>query len=222
MTLPNKRVWLICALVVLALAAVAVLQLTGVIHLPFLAWLSGGVREAAEDGPKVIPSESIDPPAATEYLQAAGTIADKIPAQSSPSVRTEAQAIQDLADRGFDQYPVTTSYAMDGGLGEEAAASEASDASHPLYQTFYASGDNALWSIQQVNGQVTANPVTYNAEAGWDVAHIVSERETVYTYDGAANQFYEIVPAPAELIVKVVDRIDAGTLDALDAWEVDH
>ena len=56
------------------LPAVAVLQLTGVIHLPFLAWLSGGVREAAEDGPKVIPSESIDPPAATEYLQAQGVL----------------------------------------------------------------------------------------------------------------------------------------------------
>lgn len=67
-----------------------------------------------------------------------------------------------------------------------------------------------------------ANPVTYNTESGRDVQLLISETETVTSYDSAKNKFYVIIPGESEAIVKTVGRIDAETLDKLTVEVIDE
>ena len=45
---------------------------------------------------------------------------------------------------------------------------------------------------------------------------------TVMSYDGTTNRFYETIPNKSSLIVKTVDRIDAETLENLTIGAIDE
>lgn len=132
----------------------------------------------------------------------------------SEKIQSEKQAVESISERGFEQYPVTYDYSIDGKyLDTNEAKSE--NEQHPIYQTYYTSSNNELWTIISINGSVIANPVSYNMESERGVQFIVSESNVITGFDSSKNMFYETIPKESELIVYVVDKIDAETLDAL-------
>lgn len=211
---PKMKIILICAAVLVVVFAA--LLLLGVVRFG-----DGMLREGSTKGPSEIPPDKLERPSAEEHMAELGTITDRIPAKSSGTLHSEAEAAKNFADRGFAQNPVTASNTIDGEYTGKKEISASSMAKHPYYETIYTTPDNAVWSITETNGQMTAFPLTYNASGRWSVRHIVAESETVYSYDSASNQFYMLAPDGSGMILRRIDRIDAQTLDALTESEVD-
>ena len=161
-------------------------------------------------------NEKIDPIDVEEYYKERAEIVDAYDVATSVNVQSERQAIDDLSDRGFEQYAVIYEYSIDGEYVEEQEALKTKKKKkHPIYQTYYISAADELWTIMVINGSVIANPVSYNMESERGVQLIVSESNVITGYDSANNMFYETIPKESELIVYVVDKIDAATLDTL-------
>ena len=51
---------------------------------------------------------------------------------------------------------------------------------------------------------------------------LISDSETIVSYDNATNKFYETIPSESALKLIVVDQIDAATLDNLTIGEIDQ
>ncbi len=172
--------------------------------------------------PEFISNTELARPDTRTMLEEAGTIVSETRLSASQTAQTEAEAYRDLADRGFTQAPITTSYAADGSYTEEKEISAQSGERHPTYQTLYMTGDGVIWSILSINGSVTANPLSFNDGEHWDVMHLLSETGLCVQYDSAATTFFEILPDPSALRVKPVSRIDAALLESMTAEEVDR
>ena len=66
-----------------------------------------------------------------------------------------------------------------------------------------------------------ANPVTYNLQSKLDAQVIISENESVVSYDSTTNMFYETIPDKSALIVKRLKQIDAESLGKLNNEGID-
>ena len=154
-----------------------------------------------------------------EQLQGSQVIS-VTPANESPNIETEDQVAQVLSARGFDGKTATTDYDMDGNLQDTTQISGGSS-EHPTYDLEYISSSGDLWTIMVYNGQVMANPVTYNVNSSNSVQTIISESQSVTSYDGETNTFYLTIPTSSQLIVKTVPQIDAKTLDSLTSEGID-
>lgn len=66
-----------------------------------------------------------------------------------------------------------------------------------------------------------AYPVSYNMQSSSNVQVMISEKDTVMSYDSRTGKFYETIPKESELIVKKVGRIDAETIENLMDGEID-
>lgn len=207
-------------LLLTAVLVVTLLQLFGAIRLPFLG---GGSDDAAlrDDGPRVIPEDTLERPDPVEYLTQTGRIVKSTDAAAA-TLLTEEEACRSFRERGFTAAPVVAVYAEDGTCQEAAPVDEHGTARHPYYQAYYQTPNGDLWSVAVINGVFVAEPITYNDTGSWTVPHLVSENARIQEYDGASNTFFEIDPDPAKLVVKVVSDVDALTLDNLDEWEVDQ
>lgn len=158
---------------------------------------------------------------ADSYFQNNSSIVSEIEADFSDNVHTEAETYSNLAGRGFTEYPIETEYSMTGEHYEPEVISDTSTSKHPYYQTSYVASNGDVWTIFEINGVVMANPVSYNVQSERDVQLIISESETVTSYDNRTNKFYETIPNESELSVKAVSRIDAETLENLTFGEID-
>ena len=154
------------------------------------------------------------------YFSQRGTLIRKIPAAGSNRIHTEREVIDQMDARGFSRYSVTAGYDLDGTVYSETPVSDGSDSKHPIYTTYYVARNGDIWILNDVNGTVTANPVSYNLDPELDVQVIIAETDTIMSYDSHSGLFYETIPDPARLIVKKVDRIDAETLEKLNKAEV--
>jgi len=137
----------------------------------------------------------------------------------SDNVLTESKAIDILTERGFTDYPVTFDYSI---LGEynDGEASEDSNVKHPMYQTYYVSTTGDLWTIFVINGNVFANPASFNLESEFDAQLLISESEQLTSYNDETNKFYVTIPKENAVIVKVVEKIDSETLNSLTREEI--
>ena len=54
---------------------------------------------------------------------------------------------------------------------------------HPIYQTYYTSVNNEVWTIIVINGSFIANPVSYNAQSERGAQLIVAESIVITGYD---------------------------------------
>lgn len=152
---------------------------------------------------------------AKEYYASSGELQDTIPVEESVAVQSESEVTETLRERGFTDIPITTEYTSDGAMIEAKEVGESGEM-HPYYQTYYVSDTGEVWTIQVMSGSVIANPVRYNMESNpHGVQLILSESEVITCYDSVTNSFYETIPKESELIVKVVDHIDAATLNSL-------
>ena len=154
-------------------------------------------------------------------LKEMGEVLSHVSADRSKSNVTGKEAVSISKDRGFQDSPIQAEYTMDGEyLGEELT--EDTDAQSPFYETYYTDTNGEIWTIDIVNGRITAYPVTYNKEGDHKTTIIFSETETLYSYDSVSNTFFEFDPDGSVLKVVVIDRIDAKTLDSITKDEMDR
>ena len=182
---------------------------------------SSNVVERKETPSEYILSDTIERPDALEALKEIGMVTSWSSLSSSENVQSEAEAYKELTKRGFTQAPITTVYSSDGTYMEETEISASSKEVHPEYQTLYISMSGVIWSIQLVNGTVIANPLSLNTGDYWETIHFLSENGMLFQYDSATKAFIGVLPEPSEMHVRTVERIDAATLDAITAEEVD-
>ncbi len=221
-----RRVFLKLAMWVLLIAvfvgvAIARLSHYNIIEIPdineFLDFIGLGYETAGS-----AEEYKVNAPDAESYYGNNSDIIMEIDVNDSNDVLTEAETCTELTGRGFEKYPITTEYSMDGAYSDATNISDNASNRHPMYQTYYVSSNRDLWTIFVINGSVLANPVSYNLQSGRSVQVIVSETETVMSYDSATNRFYETIPHESSLVLITVDKIDAGTLDRLTAEEIER
>jgi len=164
---------------------------------------------------------SVETRNAEEYFEQNSVVISEVNANESDAVQSEEELNVYLSERGFVDYPITTEYSMDGVYHDETAINASSSEKHPMYQSNFVSASGDLWTIFVVNGVVMANPVFYNMQSDFGVQLIISESESVFSYDGTTNMFYETIPSKSELIVKVVEKIDVETLGSLTIEAID-
>lgn len=177
-----------------------------------------GTNTEVEDIPE---SYKVTPRDADAYYESNSAIISKVNAQESETVHTEAETYENISDRGFTQYTITSEYSIDGEYYPAADISDEASTKHPIYETYYVTAAGDIWTIFEINGVIMANPVSYNMQSDLGVQVIISESDTVISYDGATNQFYTTIPNESALIVKTVGRIDAESLEKLTIEEID-
>ncbi len=147
-------------------------------------------------------------------------VIEEIDASTSENILTESEAIEFLAGKGFVDFPVMYEYSIDGTYNEETDADSDSDTKHPAYQTYYISANDELWTIHIIDGEIYANPVSFNVVSDLGVLLLVSASEILCSYDYETNKFYLSEPIDSELKMIKVDGIDAETLDNLTIEEL--
>lgn len=163
---------------------------------------------------------TVPAPDAEEYYENNSKVLSKISAKDSEKVTTEKETIDLLKKRGFKDFPIITNYDMEGEYIDGKKISESST-KHPSYETYYQTKDGNLWTVFVVDGAVMANPVFYNFQSKLNAQVIISERDSVVSYDGTKNTFYETIPNKSELIIKKVKIINTETLEGLDVEGID-
>lgn len=161
-------------------------------------------------------------PAEESYYQENGEIVRIVDVNTSEDVPTEEEVMALLSARGFVDFPITFDYGMDGAyVGEEEIAGDAAT-KHPMYQTFFITENQELWTIFVINGAVIANPVSYNLESTRAAQLLISESQEITSYDSRTNKYYITIPKESAVIVRTVDKIDAETLNQLTCEEIDR
>lgn len=160
-------------------------------------------------------------PEEENYYRENGEIVRIIDANASEDVPTEEEVMTLLSARGFADFPITFDYGMDGAyVGQEEITGDAAT-KHPMYQTFFITEKEELWTIFVINGSVVANPVSYNLESSREAQLLISESQEITSYNGKTNKYYVTIPKESAVIVRTVDKIDAETLNQLTCEEID-
>ena len=151
---------------------------------------------------------------AEKYYEENSDIISTINAKKSEEVQTESEVSDFCRDRDFSMYPITYECSIEGEYQPAEEVSDSSKEKHPIYQTYYISSKKEMWTIDVINGNITAYPVMYNQDNG-GVQTIVAEKDTVVSYDIATNTYFENRPDKDAVNLIVVDRIDAETLEGI-------
>ena len=161
-------------------------------------------------------SIEIDPAEAEKYYRDSSEEVVKITdAKESADVPSEKEVTKLLSDRGFSTDNIVTDYTMDAEFLDEAKIDENSTEKHPIYKMLYGSESEILWNIFVINGVVSAYPVSYNLVSERQAVLLITETDTVTSYDYTSNRFFETIPKESTMIVRKVSRIDKETLDSL-------
>ena len=222
----RNLLWVFLILVILAVACAEALIYFDVSEMPSVEemkeWLDVKKIISKITGSKEDEEYTVEMVDAKEYFSNNGEIISEISVSDAENVDTEAETYDYLEKRGFAEYSVTAEYSIDGDYVGETAIEEDSQEKHPVYNTFYYSSSGEVWTITSINGQITANPVSYNFQSESDAPVLISDSETIVSYDNATNKFYETIPSESALKLIVVDQIDAATLDNLTIGEIDQ
>ena len=152
---------------------------------------------------------------ADEYYSEHAEVISVTKAKESEKIQSEQDVTELLSDRGFETENIVTDFTMDGVYLDESEIEGSSTKKHPLYKMLYASESDILWNIYIINGVVAAYPVSYNLVSERDAILLITESDTVMSYDNSSNQFFETVPKESEMIVRKVEKINKETLDKL-------
>ncbi len=152
---------------------------------------------------------------ADEYYSKNAEVISVTKAKESDKVQSEQEVTELLADRGFDTENIVTDYTMDGDYLDETEIEDSSTEKHPLYKMLYVSESEILWNIYLINGVISAYPVSYNLVSERDSVLLITESDTVTSYDYNSNQFFETIPNESEMIVRKIEKIDKEALDNL-------
>jgi len=205
----KRRIWLVVLIIVAIVAAFAVGG-----YLLYRSFHTTGFSDTDAEVFSDMDAES--------YFHTNAQVISEQKADKSEGVETEQEAYDSLKDRGFMQTSITSTYTMQGEYVEEEEIEGDSTEKHPMYETYYISANDELWTIYSINGEVMAYPVSYNLESDLEVPVIVSESETVVSYDGETNTYYETIPNRSASIVITIEKIDSAALDNLTVEEIDR
>lgn len=158
---------------------------------------------------------TLEMPDIDKYFNENSKVIEVISVSDSNDIYTETDVIELLEERGFTEYEITTSYSFDGRFKREEVVTSGSSDKHPVYETYFLAGDE-LWTITVVEGCIMATPSSYNLAHVKDTPVLISESEEIMSYDSSTNSYYKTVPDSKVLDVRIVDRIDAKTLETLD------
>lgn len=175
--------------------------------------------DAAEGGLTGLPKPE-NPTEADDYYWDNSTVLDVIDAKESPDIPTEAEVVDILKERGFEGYPITYEYTLDGEFVGTEESAESTTAKRPMYMTYYVSQNNEVWTVFVINGEVFANPFSFNLVSTLETQLLISENDWLTSYNNSVNKFYVNIPKESAVVVKTVDRICADTLDKLTVEEV--
>lgn len=212
----GKIFFRVLLILILLIAIVIALDYYGILQFSFDEVKQNEVNresvEAVVDD--VLEDIQIEHPDADVYYEQNAELLATIEVTKSENVLTEKDAERTLTERGFSDYSIWSEYSMD---GEYYGAQEIVGTvdKHPIYQTYYVTDNNEIWTIIVINGSVVANPVSFNMQSQLGVQVVFSETNVITSYDSVTNKFYESIPNESELIVYVVDKIDANTIDKL-------
>ena len=159
--------------------------------------------------------KDIEFPDVEAYFAERAEIVSVTSAKTSKNVLSEQEAVKMLRERGFTEYPVSSYYTIKGDYEEIDSVSEDSSALHPMYSTYYLSSDNVYWVISLIDDRLIASPSSYNLGHMDRVPIEVSETKEIVSYDFSTNSFYLTIPYESAMEVRVVDKIDAETLDSM-------
>lgn len=152
---------------------------------------------------------------AATYFSENSKVIRVIDVEKSEDVMTETEAIKFFADRGFSMSPVTYEHSINGDYIYDGEAIDGSDEKHPIYETIYLSIHNEAWSLLLVDGKLFANPVSFNLESNLQSQLLISESESIVSYDDQINKFFVTIPKKSAAIVKTINKIDADSLNQL-------
>lgn len=158
---------------------------------------------------------------ADKYFRENTTLVSSTDVAVSDSNVTEYEVYNLLSERGFTGVSVTYEYNMDGTYCGSREISIYSSAQHPIYQAYYVAQSGDAWMILVVNGSVFASPISYNFSDGTKAQVIISETDTITSYDSTANKYYVNIPNKSETVIKTVAEINAETLEKLNIEEID-
>ena len=156
---------------------------------------------------------------AEAYFRENTTLKSTFDVASSQSIHTESEAYDSFVERGFDGSQVMYEYTMDGTYLGENEISRSSSSKHPMYQTYYATTSGDIWMILEINGSFFATPITYNFSNTQNIPVILSETDTITSYDSSTNKFYVNIPNASQTVIKTVSKIDAETIEKLTSEE---
>ena len=174
--------------------------------------------DAVEGGLTGLPKPE-NPTEEDNYYWDNSTVLDVIDAKGSPDVPTEADVVDILKERGFEGYPITYEYTLDGEYADDAEISGSTSVKRPMYTTYYISQAEEVWVIFVINGEIIANPAAFNLDSTLQSQLLLSENEWLTSYDEKTSRFYVTIPEESAVIVRMVERIDAKTLDGLTIKE---
>lgn len=164
---------------------------------------------------------SVEHPDADAYYRENSEVLSETKASEADTCLSEKDAYNFFAERGFDQYPITTSYAIDGEYIESVEITQSSSDKHPMYETIYMTENGDVWSITIVNATITAYPVTYNIQENKEIHVMLSEADNMMCYDSEQDKFYHTVPHDDVLILKTIEKISADVLEQLTFGDID-
>lgn len=149
------------------------------------------------------------------YLENSKEILKIQNANKSSNALSEKDAIAFFAERGFTDFDVTFDSTIDGDFVDDTTASDYSNVKHPMYQTFFRSDNDDIWTVFIIDGEIFANPASFNIDSSREAQLLISESNQLTSYDIKANKFYETIPKESSAVVKTVSRIDSDTLGKL-------
>ena len=149
-------------------------------------------------------------------------VIEAIDAATSEDVLSEAEVKAFLEERGIRDCIIAYMDDIDGTHHEEEEITGDSSVKRPVYYAYFVTQSEEIWTVYVINGKVMAYPVTYGLERGNEAEVIFSESPEITCYDHNSNRFYVRIPDKSEMIVNVVDRIDAETLEKLTVEEIDE
>ena len=164
----------------------------------------------------------IEPIDIDKYFEERAEVISVLSVKDSENVLTLENVIEELESRGFTNVEVTPVFTMNGGYLDENEASEQGGGQYPMYTAQYVTPNGEFWTISVINNQFTANPVSYQLQSDATVSILISEEENIISYDSIGNRFFIIKPYEDSVTIKIVDRIDSATLDALTAEEIEN
>lgn len=154
---------------------------------------------------------------AEEYFKTNSKSVVSSDAQKSAEMLSEAEATTILHERGFVQFAITTEYSDTGDYYFDREISPDSPERHPVYQTYYCTPNDELWTIVITNNQVTAYPISYLLSNEINVDVVVSQEITITSYDNVSQRFFVSEPNNDVVRVIVVETINATVIDGISA-----
>ncbi len=183
-----------------------------------IAKLMFGFEVLAETTESIAKPENASP--AEEYYWENSNVIEVKKAEKSNDVLTEKEAKCLLDERGFTDYPIIYEFSIDGEYINETEVVDDSTNKHPMYLTYFVSDSGELWTVYIIDGDVFANPASFNLESSLSASILFSESEKITSYDDVTNKFYVTIPYESAVIVKTIRTINAETLNKLTSEEI--